>query len=252
MRKYDVAYVPNGKNYYPPVDYKKMNLKELTDKFIRTCAVANGNVSACSLCSNPCEYGKRAIQLKCNQVYNDPPIPLYGGKTMIEAAKEENMRRRREKEEAKKKETEKQSKEIEDKMTLKAKPEKRVYVKTEEWWDKSLEYGDQVAYLVNEMGYTKTKAKKAIYYYRSKHGLLEGPTVKIEEQVKEIPEVKQEPEQEKRDNTNDILLSTIESKMDELMRLQSEYKANAEKYTKLYNEVKEKIDTLCKAMDIFN
>jgi hypothetical protein len=44
----------------------------------------------------------------------------------------------------------------------------------------------------------------------------------------------------------------MELKMDELMKLQAEYKANIDKYTKLYNEVREKIDTLCKAMDILN
>ena len=252
MRKYDIAHVQNPRSYYPPTDYKKMDLKALVEKYIKTCAVANGEVAKCSSCKNPCEYGKRAIQLVSNQIYNDPPIPLYGGKTMIEAAKEENMRRRREKEEAKKKEEKEQLKEIEDKMTLKAKPAKRVYLKTEEWWDKSIEYGDQVAYLVNELGFTKTKAKKAIYYYRSKHGLIEGPTVRIEEPIKEVHEEISQHEPTKHNSSNDVLLSTMENKMDELMKLQAEYKANMEKYTKLYNEVKEKIDTLCRAMDIFN
>ena len=247
MRKYDVAYVSNPKSYYPPTDYKKMDLKELVEKYIKTCAVANGKVAVCSTCKTPCEYGKRAVQLISNEVYNDPPIPLYGGKTMIEAAKEENMRRRREKEEAEQRE---KLKEIESKVATKATPEKRVYYKTEEWWDKSIEYGDQVAYLVNELGFSKTKAKKAIYYYKSKHGLIEGPTIRIEEPVKETPI--ETPIPVKRDSSNDVLLSTMELKMDELMRLEAEYKANIDKYTKLYNEVKEKIDTLCKAMDIFN
>ena len=250
MRRYDIAYVPNPKNPYPPKDYKKMDLKELTDTYLKTCAISNGQVVACSVCAHPCDYGKRAIQLVSNQVYNDPPIPLYGGKTMIEAAKAENMRRREEKEKAEQKE---KLKEIEAKVALRA--EKREYYKTEEWWDKSIEYGDQVAYLVNELGFSKTKAKKAIYYYKSKHGLIEGPTVKIEEPVKETPteKVVTEPsEPVKRDTSNDVVLSTMELKMDELMKLQAEYKANIDKYTKLYNEVREKIDTLCKAMDILN
>lgn len=249
MRKYDIAYVQNPKSYYPPKDYKKMDLKELVETYLKTCAIANGRVSECSSCAHPCDYGKRAVQLVSNQIYNDPPIPLYGGKTMIEAAKEENMRRRKEKEEAEQK---KQLKELEEKMTSKATQEKRVYYKTEEWWDKSIEYGNQVEYLVKVLGFTKTKAKKAIYYYKSKHGLIEGPTVRIEEPAKVEEETVKPTEPVKRDTSNDVVLSTMELKMDELMKLQAEYKANIEKYTKLYNEVKEKVDTLCRAMDILN
>ena len=79
MRKYDVAYVPNGpKHEYPVVALQDMSFDEIVDKYIRTCAKAMGKVAECSKCKNPCAEGKRAIQLLANNVYNDPPIPLYG------------------------------------------------------------------------------------------------------------------------------------------------------------------------------
>ena len=246
MRKDGIPYVPNTPNYYPPVDYKKMDLKELIAKYIKTCAVANGQISVCSKkCSSPCEYGKRAIQLLSNEVYNDPPIPLYGGKTMIEAAKAENDRRRKEAEEQKVKE---ELKKVEEKVAI-----KRRKNLPKNWWEESLKYGNQIEYLMKTFDMSKTRAKSSIYNYRSRHGLTEpktGPVIKTEPVKSETAE---EPmiDTTKKDTSNDILLSTMETKMDELMKLQSEYEANIKKYTKLYNEVKEKIDTLCKAMDIF-
>lgn len=243
MRRDGIPYVKNPANYYPPVDYKKMDLKELTEKYIKVCAKANGAVSACSLCATPCEYGKRAVQLVANQVYSDPPIPLYGGKTLIERAKEENKLR---------KEKEK-------------KVEKRTpYLRGDEWWKASLEYGDQVEYLEKEYGYSKTKAKNTIYRYRTRHGLAGTPGTPREIQAKtapetkneEIPVQKEEPVKEaispvKDVQKGDVVVLTMEQKLNELITKQDEYKAAAEKYTKLYNETKEQVDILCKAMEMF-
>ena len=94
MRKDGIPYVQNPRGFYPPIDMNKLSLSELKQKFIKNCGKANGDVSVCSRCKTPCAEGKRAIQLVANQVYNDPPVPLYGGKTLIERAKEENMQRR--------------------------------------------------------------------------------------------------------------------------------------------------------------
>lgn len=241
MRRSDIAYVPNPKNYYPPVDYKKMSLEELKKTYLANCAKAHGDVSICSKCQNPCEHGKRAVQLVANEIYNDPPIPLYGGKTLIERAKEEN-RLRREKE-AQKTEAPEVKKE--------EKPEKKKrgkYLRGDEWWKASIEYGDQVAYLVNELGYSKTKAKATIYSYRSRHGLVGTPVVA--EKPKET--VESEPVMEQNAPKNDIILATMEQKLAELMKLQDEYKKQAEKYTKLYNEAKEQSDVLCRAIEMFS
>lgn len=242
MRRDGIPYVKNPQGYYPPIDYKKLSLKELTDKFIATCAKAGGKVSVCSLCNNPCEYGKRAVQLVANQVYNDPPVPLYGGKTLIERAKEEN-KARREKEELKK---------TEEKMTLKKEErKKRTYLRGEEWWDASLEYGDQIEYLKKEYGFSQSKARQAVYGYKARHGMLEpkeGPTVKVE--TAEVKHEDIQPEQ-KTEQKVDVVMLTMEQKLSELMKLQEEYKANADKYTKLYNETKEQVDVLCKAMEMF-
>ena len=95
MRTFDIPYVKQpAKTYPPPVELKDMSLGEIKKIHISTCAKANGDVSKCSKCNTPCVPGKRAIQLVANQVYNDPPVPLYGGKTLIERAQAENKRRR--------------------------------------------------------------------------------------------------------------------------------------------------------------
>lgn len=248
MRRDGIPYVKNVPGYYPPVDYKKLTLKELTEKFIKPCAKAGGNVSVCSKCQNPCEYGKRAIQLVANEVYNDPPVPLYGGKTMIERAKEENMLRRAEREKI---EAEKRKAEEE----MKQEKKKRKYTKDDDWWEKSLESGDQVEWLVREHKLSKTQAKKKIYMYKYNHPEL---APKKEEAKVESPVVKTEPVVEKHkeervpSKANDIVIVTMEQKLAELMNLQEEYKANMEKYTKLYNEAKEQADILCKTMEMFS
>ena len=252
MRHSDIPYVKNPPAYYPPVDYKKMNLKELIEKYIKACGKANGSVSVCSQCKSPCEHGKRAIQLVANEVYNDPPVPLYGGKTLIERAKEENMLRR-----------EKEAAEKANVLTAEKKetkePEKKKrgeYLRGDEWWKASLEYGDQVEYLINKYGYSRTKAKTTIYRYRSRHGLvgtpmgekIEGPTVKMEpepikeEPTKEVPKVSAK---------NDILISTMEQKLSDIMKKQEEYKKLADKYQKMYADAKEQADVLCKAIEMF-
>lgn len=247
MRRDGIPYVKNPSVLYPPVDYKKMDLKELTEKYIKACAKANGAVSTCSLCATPCEYGKRAVQLVANQIYNDPPIPLYGGKTLIERAKEENKLR---------KEKEAIDKKQEDK------PKKRApYLRGDEWWAESLKYGDQVEYLEKEYGYSKTKAKATIYRYRSRHGLAGSPNTPAELEAKNTPEKKDEEviiqtaepvkEENKPAVKGDVVVSTMELKLNELIKLQDEYKSKAEEYMKLYNQAKEQVDTLCKAMELF-
>ena len=96
MRRDGIPYVSNGV-YNPPfpaTPLQDMTLEEIKKKYLKMCAKAQGDPAVCSKCSAPCAEGKRAIQLLANQVYNDPPIPLYGGKTLIEKAREENMLRR--------------------------------------------------------------------------------------------------------------------------------------------------------------
>lgn len=231
MRKYDIPYVQNGSmNMFPSPKLEEMTLDEIIKKYLRTCAKSNGQVSVCSKCLAPCTEGKRAIQLLANKVYNDPPIPLYGGKTLIEKAREENMKRR----EAK---TEKE-------------PEKKKYMKREGWYEDSLASGDQVKWLMTEMGISRTQAKKKIYQYRYTHGMTgsEAKPVEKEESSEEVQEIK-----------NLVDNSSIETKLETLMKKQEEHKKAMEKYLELYNKEKEmyeqiklKTDTLCSAMDILN
>lgn len=250
MRRDGIPYVQNPKGFYPPIDINKLSLEELKQKFLKTCAKSQGNVSVCSKCKTPCAEGKRAIQLTANMVYSDPPVPLFAGKTLIERAKEDNEKRRAA-EEAKK---------LQEKMELHAdsdaktqETKRKKYLKDEEWWNKSVESGDSVQYLIDTYGLSRTQAKKKVYNHNVRYGEkkhVEMPTLKTAEK-KETSRNQEDPLPVSRDS-NDLVTRTFELKIDDLMSKQSEYKKLAEKYAKLYEEVSEQIDVLCKAMDVFD
>ena len=267
MRKSDIAYVPNGPvNYYPAKKLEDMTLQEIVKKYIRTCGKANGSVSVCSKCQSPCQEGKRAIQLLANEVYNDPPVPLYGGKTLIERAKEENMKRRAEQNELVKVTKDNinvladaivkaKAEALGQEMKMEEKKEKksRRYIKMDGWWEMSLESGDQIKWVMENMQLSKTQAKKKIYQYKWTHGLTEASVKqpeKVEEKVVEKPVEVSE---------NKPIDSGIENVLEKLMRQQEDCKKEMEKYQKLldearrkYDEVKKKTDILCSAMDILS
>lgn len=252
MRRDGIPYVQNPKGYYPPIDINKLSLEEIRQKFIKTCGKANGDISVCSKCPTPCAEGKRAIQLSLNKVYNDPPIPLYGGKTLIERAQEENMKRRaaQAEKEANVLRAEEPEKNTSESKT-EEKPKKRKYQKMDDWWDKSLQAEDQIAWIMETFGVSKTQAKKKVYSYKYAHGLV-GPTVKtpdVEQTPK--PEVKEEVVKAPTDHSNDIVFKVMESKIDDLMRTMDDYKKKYEEYKKLYDDISEQVDTLCKALDVF-
>ena len=252
MRRDGIPYVQNPKSYYPPIDITKLSLEELKQKYLKHCGKSNGDVSVCSKCKTPCSEGKRAIQLIANDVYNDPPVPLYAGKTMIERAKEDNMRKRAE---AAAKEANVLKAEPEHKEAVSDKPKKRKYQKMDDWWEKSLQAEDQVEWLVAEFNISKTQAKKKIYSYKWNHGLA-GTSAKVETSTtitqKEAEPVETKEETKPTRNPNDVVFLTMESKIDDLMKLQADYKKKADEYTTKYKEITEQIDILCKAMDVFD
>lgn len=238
MRKYDVAYVPNGPvHYFPAVPLQDMSLEEIKKKYIKMCGKANGDISVCSRCATPCAEGRRAIQLIANEVC-DTKVPLYGGKTLIEKAREQNAERRRKMEEEKKPEI---------------KPEKKkrtVSARYEGWWDESIESGDQVRWLMEKYGLTRTQAKKKVYQYRYNHGLT-NVREKVTEVVTPAAEVVIEKEEPKTDG--------IEAKLELLLKKQETHKKAMDKYMELYNKekeeydkIKQKTDILCSALDIVN
>ena len=256
MKNFNVAYVPNGSAHpYPSKDLNEMTLEEIVTKHIRTCGKANGNVSICSQCKSPCQEGKRAIQLLANKVYNDPPIPLYGGKTLIERAREENMKRREQKENTNMAALAQALEEAKQKALEKdglVETKRKAYVRRDGWWEESLASGDQVKWLIDNMKMSKTQAKKKIYQYKYMHGLtgqpkIEEPVVTPAEDVKiEIPDTK-------------LVSTDVELKLEALLKKQEEYKSEMIKYQNLYNEaqkkyeeIKKKTDILCSAMDILN
>ena len=139
MRKYDIAYVPNGtNNYYPPKPIDELTLEELKKKYIKNCAKANGNVSVCSKCETPCREGRQAIELLAEQVNN---IPLYDGMTLLEKAREENRKRK----------------------------EKKAKVYWPGWYEESLKSGNQIEWLMTNMNITEKQAKRKVAQYKYLH-----------------------------------------------------------------------------------
>ena len=250
MRRDGIPYVQNPKTFYPPIDISKLSLDELKSKYLKACGKSNGNPSVCSRCASPCPEGKRAIQLLANEFFDDK-VPLSAGKTLIERAKEENAKRRAE--EAEKAANVLRAETKEETKIPEEKPKKRKYQKMEDWWEKSLEAPDQIEWVVDKFGISRTQAKKKIYAYRYNHGLVGTKEEKVSKTEEKKPEIKEEdvtPSITK--NSNDIVFLTMESKIDELMKLQADYKAKVEEYTKKLKEVSEQIDVVCRAMDIFD
>lgn len=257
MRKDGIPYVPNPPMHmYPSKDLEEMTLEEIVKKYLRTCGKSNGNVAVCSQCKSPCKEGKRAIQLLANKVYNDPPIPLYGGKTLIERAREENMKRREKMGEtnmsALAKALEDAKKEALEKDGIKTEKKKRGHIVWDNWWEISLESGDQVKWIMDNMKLSKTQAKKKIYQYKWYHGMTGSANA-------EKVEAKKEVQKEVQTQRNDVFDASIESKLEALMKQQEECKKEVEKYQHLadearqkYEAIKKKTDVLCSAMDIIN
>lgn len=242
MRKYDIPYNPKGPaSPYPAKPLQDMTLEEIKKKYLKMCAKSNGDLAVCSKCQSPCPEGKRAMQLLANEIYDDPPVPLYGGKTLIDWAKEENKRRKEQKEEQKVEEV---------KETKEPKAKQRI----DDWWEKSLASGDQTAWIMKEYNMSKTQAKKKIYSYRYRKGLSDK-NYPCRGHVKEEPvesvacaELKEKLEGD-----------PIESKIEELMKIQEKHKKimldMQEQYEKAkanYEAISKKIDVLCSAMDIMN
>ena len=231
MRSYDIARVGGGTVVgYPAKPLQDLSFEEIKNKYLKMCAKSNGDVSVCSKCPTPCTEGRRAIQLLANEVYNDPPIPLYGGKTLIEKAREENMLRRKEKEEKKVDEPRKSK-------------DNRQYI--DDWYEKAVASGDPVKWVMDQYGMTKAKAKHKIYSWRYRHELTDK-----KDDLKPVDK----PVEEKNPG-----FDKIESKLESLMQLQEkhkkimiEYQQQYEKAKQNYEEISKKIDVLCSAMDIVN
>ncbi len=273
MRTYDIPRIPNGPyNPYPAVPLQEMTLEEIKNKYIKCCAKANGDVSKCSKCQTPCTEGKRAIQLVANSGYNDPPIPLYGGKTLIERAKEENMKRRAELEKA---EAEKKKAEEELKKEKAAKPKRRGRAPAMDgWYDKAYASPDPLKWIMDTFNLSKAKARQKVYAYqhihpelRTEKPLWPADAKKVEagrkggmaEKVVRIengPVIKVEtPKQE----TKATALESYEDKISAMVKLQDEYKQKAEEfqkkadeYQKKYLELKAKVDTVFEALNILD
>lgn len=274
MRTYDIAKVPNGPyNPYPAVPLQDMTLDEIKKKYIRICPKAYGDVAKCSKCESPCREGKRAIQLVANSVYNDPPIPLYGGKTLIERAKEENIKRRAELEKA---EEEKKKAEEELKKEKEAKPKRKGRAPAiEGWYDKAYESPDPLKWIMDTFNLSKAKARQKVYAHQHVHPELrttkplwpadqkkveagrKGGMTEKTVRVENGPVIKTETPKEA--SKTGSALESYEDKISTMVKLQDEYKQKAEEYQKkaeeyqkMYLELKAKVDTVFEALNILD
>ena len=228
------------RKYYPPMDYRDMTVKELVDKYLRTCSQCNGLVSVCKKkCKTPCIYGQRAVELLYDTAAQLPPAPLYNGKTMIELAKEEN---------AKKKTKEKEN------MVMKKGKDGRIYI--ENWYEKAMASGDEVSWVMEHYNTDRRHATIKVNQWRHRHESkentkqTESQTATTEVKTEEITEMKPE---NKMDN------NFLENKLEELMKTQERCKALMDEQYRLYEvakseyeKIKAKTDILCSALDICN
>lgn len=207
-----------NKNIFPYPALEEMSLQEITKNYL--CAKSEGKISNCKKCEAKCIYGLRALALFFGE--DNAKQEEDAGPTILERARAAKAA-----EEGKKKK-----------------------IKIENWYEKAEASGDMTKWVMENFNLTKTKAKSKIYSYRYDHNLT--TKTKAKENTQE-PEVKPEPVNEKPTlATDNSSISSIEEKLAQLMKLQDEYKAKAEKYQKLYEEAKRKGDILCNAMDIMN
>ena len=280
MRTYDIPYVKQTpSNYYPPRDLNKMSFEEIEKVYLNVCAKYNHDISNCSKCQAPCTYGKRAIQLKANEIYNQPTIPLYGDKTLIEAAREANMKakmglpveppkktgfisqaeldkRNAKKAEAPNVETPKETK-------------RRARKVVDDWYDKAYNSKDPLQWIMDTFEITKAKAKQKVYSYQNQHPELKEtkplwePNKKKSEAAKHSwdgrkpkEEMKEEPKPEVKSNkamdSFEEKLNALMAKADEYKKLADEHRKKAEEYQKMYDEAKSKVDTVFAAINILD
>lgn len=247
MRHDNIPYVPNPpRNYYPAIPLEEMSLEEIKKKYLKMCAKCNGNVSICSKCESPCREGKRAIQLIANTIYDQPNVPLYGGKTLIERAKEENMKRRAE---------------LEKKEEVKEEKPKKKLLKLDGWYEKAMEADDPIAWIMETFELSRAKARQRVYDWRFHHPEVKENDVFIQKTAKKTEKkqaVKEEKVEVKKDSP-EVKTDSLEAKLELLLKQQEEHKKKMNEYMELYNKekekydkIKQKTDILCSAMDILN
>ena len=235
MRTYDIAYVPQGNvRAYPAKPLQDLTLEEIKRKYIAMCAKANGQISVCSTCLGPCEYGKRAIELLANEVTEDK-VPLYNGMTLVERAKQENLRRRQKLE---------QEKESKENTVQKKSKDNRLYIK--DWYSQAIASGDPIKWAMEHYGIDKIKARAKIYAWERRHKIR-------------VPETSPEKYTQRPVEICAAGFETVEAKINSLMKQQEEYKKMMEDLQAQYDKAKisyetigKKIDVLCSAVDIIN
>lgn len=215
MRTYDISCAKQvPRMNFPIKDLEDMTLEEIKNKCLSTCAKSNGNISVCSKCQAPCVHGKRAVELLAREMSD---IPLYDGKTLIERAKMDNLKRRQKEE----------KKEI---FVQKKSKDNRLYIS--DWYSKAMESDDPVKWVMDTYNIDRKRASAKLRQWRKRHETKEENVVPVKTKLNGF--------------------ESVENKIDSLMKMQDEYKKKMIEYQNLYNEISKKIDILCSAMDIIN
>lgn len=264
MRTFDVAYVKNTPTIEKPVPpFQEMDLRTLTKTYIVPCVKSNGLVSNCRKCDSKCVFGKRALELAYGEGDMVKPLLNQGilDRMRAEKAKEET------KEEKKPK-----------------KPRGRMLVMTEapDWYVEAGKQEDPSAYIASLFNITLNKAKQKVYAFRHDHkDLVENLPVPVTNSAWKIkvamekqttkpaeePEKKPEKEPVKEVKTEykpehmpeamnaetvDDFVDSLRKKVDLLLKEREFYKQEAERFTKLYEGIKDKVDALTMCIDTFS
>ena len=260
MRTCDVPYVRNPALPTFHVPYDEMTLQELTKTYIRTCGKSNGLLSECRKCETKCQYGIRALQLFENKVDvnedkdNRTLTILERKRAMEQTASKQEQPASVKKSNKKQGRNQHQKKQLEESIIL---------------IEAAFRSEDPVAYIMNKIGFTEKQAKSKIANFKHLHTeemeriidkirkeksaqiIMNAETnIGPKEPAHENLDVKQEEQAKSADK--DALLAPLESKINDLMNQQAEYKKQYEYYLGLYNGIKTKVDALYEALDILN
>ena len=256
MRTYDIPYIPNPARTNDPIPgLESLDLRTITRTYL--CGKSHGKVSECMRCPAQCAYGKRALELLANPV--DAITPKQGV-TLLEKAREDALKQKQE-------------------VKNVAKDEKEVPIvdssgrkRLEGWYEKAYNSGDPLKWIMETFNENARKAKQRVYAYQHVHPGVKDKMPMWESQKKKPvedvqPEAKQFPvnvnteayeptaqasPENKTENKDNPMLAPLESKINELMNMQDEYKKKMEYYEKLYRETKTKVDALYEALNILS
>ena len=268
------TYPQTGNSIRTPLKaIEDLSLQEITRNYL--CGKAQGKVSVCMKCQAKCAYGKRAIELTIGPQRATSGVP-YEGSMLQKARADAKLSRSFENATLNAHfETEKPvaKAEVPEEKKEESAKKKRKNADPDGWFEESLLAPDQIAWVMEKFGKSRTQARKKIYMYKYLHP--EAKELKVS--AKNPVEVKEEPvdsspvgkeevceasKEKKMETLDDVYLAKVmERKLESLMNQQESLEAEIKKYREEYErqikepnekllKVRGQIDVLCKTMDI--